>query len=133
LINSIIDDIIFDEGFESKPYHDTIGVLTIGYGTNIEQGITRPMAKAMLRVDIESKIAELVNEKPFIIEMPMEKQRVVFNMVYQLGVSGVLKFKKMWLAIENKDYDMAAKEMLDSKWQKQTPNRAERLSKIMKS
>ena len=54
-------------------------------------------------------------------------------MVFQLGVGGVSKFKAMWKALEENDYTTASIEMLDSRWAKQTPTRAENLSDIMNS
>ena len=54
-------------------------------------------------------------------------------MVFQLGVGGVSKFKKMWKALKQNDYQTASEEMLDSRWAKQTPKRAEELSSVMKS
>ena len=50
-----------------------------------------------------------------------------------MGVGGVGKFKKMWEALKNKDYGEASFQMMDSRWAKQTPNRAESLSKVMRS
>ena len=52
-------------------------------------------------------------------------------MCYQLGVTGVSKFKKTLAYLENFEYRMASKEMLDSRWARQTPNRAKRLSDII--
>jgi lysozyme len=54
-------------------------------------------------------------------------------MVFQLGVGGVSKFKAMWKALEENDYTTASIEMLDSRWAKQTPTRAENLADIMNS
>ena len=54
-------------------------------------------------------------------------------MVFQLGIGGVSKFKKMWEALEKGDYTEASFQMMDSRWAKQTPSRAESLSKIMRA
>ena len=53
-------------------------------------------------------------------------------MVFQLGTQGVRNFKKMILALEEKDYFEAHVQMLDSRWAKQTPARCTELSEIMK-
>ena len=58
---------------------------------------------------------------------------VIVEMVFQLGIGGVSKFKKMWEALRKTDYGEASFQMMDSRWTKQTPNRAEDLSKIMRS
>ena len=58
---------------------------------------------------------------------------ILVEMSYQLGVNGVLKFKKMWGALKNEDYTEASKQMLDSRWAIQTPNRAKKLAEMMRS
>ena len=57
-------------------------------------------------------------------------KQVIIEMVFQLGIGGVSKFKKMWSyqALDNEDYGEASFQMMDSLWAKQTPNRAEKLS-----
>ena len=62
-----------------------------------------------------------------------EANEIILEMVFQLGKTGVSKFKKMWSALKNNDYKKASEEMLDSKWAKQTPERAESLADLMKS
>ena len=58
------------------------------------------------------------------------RQGVMIEMVFQMGVEGVGKFKKFLAAAKDQDWTRAADEMLDSKWHKQTPERAEMLAKI---
>ena len=52
-------------------------------------------------------------------------------MCFQLGKGGTKKFVKMLLALEERDYKSASLEMLDSKWNKQTPKRCQEISRIM--
>jgi len=52
-------------------------------------------------------------------------------MIFQMGFAGVSKFRNMIVALQNNSYTTAASEMLDSRWAKQTPNRAQALSKQM--
>jgi len=125
----LLDSIKQHEGFDGKPYRDTEGFLTIGYGTKLP--ISRAEAELLLNNRLEILKAELVQKEPMLLNLPIEKQEVLFEMAYQMGVNGVLKFKRMWKALENFDYIQAAVEMLDSKWAKQTPNRAEELAKKM--
>ena len=80
----------------------------------------------------QKKIDHLLSEKPIVLTLTQSRQEVLFNMAYQLGVNGLLKFKNMWSAIEARDYNKAADEMLDSRWYTQTPNRAKKLSDIMR-
>jgi len=127
----LFDEIKEDEGFEGMPYEDSLGIPTIGIGTKLP--LSEDEAELLARHRLSKKIDELLNAKPIINRLPLEKQSVLFNMAYQLGTNGLLKFRKMWLALENGfDYETAADEMLDSKWFSQTPNRAKKLSDIMR-
>ena len=58
---------------------------------------------------------------------------VLASMCYQLGTYGFSKFKNMILAIHSEDWNKAADEALDSRWAKQTPNRAKRHSEVLRS
>ena len=54
-------------------------------------------------------------------------------MIFNLGLTKLLNFKKFLGAMELGDYETAGKEMLDSRWAKQTPNRAKRMAERMAS
>ena len=58
---------------------------------------------------------------------------IVTEMVYQMGYEGVSKFQETLKLINNENYYAASDEMLDSNWAHQTPERALRLSKIMRN
>lgn len=115
----------------------SISLRNINDGGIVIQGMIFPLSKAeaenILQFRLNQKISESVERKPIIFRFPQEKQEVLFEMAYQLGVNGLLNFKMMWLALESFDYKVAAAEMLDSKWHTQTPNRAEKLAKQMES
>ena len=61
-------------------------------------------------------------------ELPQEAQHVLTNMCFQLGQGGLSKFKNFKIAVEDYQWQRAAEEMLDSRWNRQTPERAQRLS-----
>lgn len=61
-------------------------------------------------------------------ELPEEAQHVLTNMCFQLGQGGLSKFKNFKIAIEDYQWQRASEEMLDSRWNRQTPERAQRLS-----
>jgi len=130
---SLLDNIKESEGFRSTVYKCTAGHDTIGYGFAIKDLYLTKKDCDML---LERKIAELkirVNNKfPFVSDLPQAVQDVVVEMCYQLGVTGVSKFSLTLKHLENKDFENAAIEMLDSRWAKQTPNRAKKLSDIVK-
>ena len=59
---------------------------------------------------------------------------MIYEMCYQMGVSGFSKFKKTIQYLSDKNYDKASREMLDSKWaRRDSPNRAIGLSNIVKA
>jgi len=127
---ALIDNIKKSEGFVGDEYKDSLGIPTIGYGTRLP--ISEAEAELILISRLDVFKASLVDKKPIIHVLSDERQDVLFEMAYQLGVGGVLKFKNMWHAIEHHDFYTASLEMLNSKWAKQTPNRAKKLAKIMR-
>jgi len=131
-MQKIIENIKRHEGFRGEVYRDTLGFNTIGYGTKLP--LSKKEASVLLEMRLKEKTKELEEKEPFINSLPLDKQSILVEMSYQLGVNGVLKFKKMWVALKNSDYKIAALEMLDSRWHIQTPRRAKELSdKMMES
>ena len=130
---SLVDSIKQGEGYRAKVYKCTEGYDTIGYGFAIKDlELDEEVCDLILDKKLDKLIDATNNKFPFLRELPQDKCEVVFEMVYQLGLNGVSKFKKMLKALEDKDYDKASVEMLDSLWAKQTPNRAKKLSNQMK-
>jgi len=132
LIEDVAKQIKIDEGFVSTPYECTAGKITIGYGRNIEDnGITREEAEILLSNDIKGTFCELETKFDWFLLMPDDKQAVLINMCFNLGLTRLLKFKKMLAALKVKDYKEASIQMLDSKWAEQVGERATRLSDAM--
>ena len=129
----LLDAVKLSEGFRDRVYKCTEGVDTIGYGFAIKDLVMdEDIAEMILRRKLDALIDRVNKRFPFVEEMPEAGQDVIYEMCYQLGVSGVSKFKKTLAYLENKEYRMAASEMLDSKWHRQTPNRSQRLSDIIR-
>lgn len=128
--SELCERIKFAEGFREKPYLCTEGVPTFGYGLTY---ITEYEAEWILRRRVKECVAlvegYLENEQ---ISLDDFRIKILSEMIYQLGFKGVLRFKKMWKALRDFDYDTASEEMLNSKWHVQTPARCEYLSKKMK-
>jgi len=128
------------EGFRKKIYKDSLGKKTIGHGhlitkdDNFEEGIeyTKSELLNLFHKDLE-KAREGANQLVgHIKELHIEAKNCIIEMVFQLGTRGVRNFKKMILALEEKNYFEAHVQMLDSRWSKQTPKRCVELSEIMK-
>lgn len=113
------------------PYRDSLGILTIGHGTNIQSGITDDEADYLLMNRLEDAIA-MAETLPYWSKMNEARQEVIVEMLYQLGYGGFLGFRRMNKALQKEDYKKAAVEALDSRWAKQTPGRAKRLSEILR-
>jgi len=128
------------EGYRDQVYKDSLGFATIGYGHLIlptdpyEEGATYNKEDLDKVFDGDFNIA-YSNANQLIKDLPLHHQAkcVIIEMVFQLGIGGVSKFKKMWKALKQNNYQTASEEMLDSRWAKQTPKRAEELSNVMKS
>ena len=128
-------EIIREEGFSPYAYSDSLGYMTIGYGRCIDKrkgpGISRYEAGVLLENNIRAALIFLKQEISFFDSLPDGVARALVNMAYQLGVAGVLKFKKMLAALEKKDWKEAAAQALDSEWAKQTPERAKRMAEMI--
>ena len=119
------------EGLRLKPYFCTEGKLTIGYGYNLENGIPLKIADDLLSISLTKAYEESKHMVPTFTRLTGQRQEVIVEMVFQLGLAGVLRFRRMMKALTADDYDQAAAEMLDSKWHQQTRNRAELLASRM--
>ena len=129
---SLREDLIRHEGLRLKPYRDTEGVLTIGVGPNLEEGISHDIAMAMLDEDIANHTQELERAHPVVKRLDPVRRDVLINMAFNLGVSRLSGFRRMWAAIHAEAWDRAADEMLDSKWAGQVGNRAVELAAVMR-
>jgi lysozyme len=115
------------EGFRSKPYQCTAGVWTWGYGFT---SITEDEADLVLRLKVLDLRHTLHSR---IYHLTPLRQNVIINMAYNLGLEGIGKFRRMWTAIDAGDYNLAADEMLNSKWARQVGNRAVELAEQMRT
>tara|TARA_Y100000310_G_scaffold66553_1_gene61879 strand:+ start:30 stop:476 length:447 start_codon:yes stop_codon:yes gene_type:complete len=132
---TLVEDIKKEEGYRSSVYLDTLQKPTIGYGFLIDTlELQEDICQLILMRKLEKLIKSIKFNFKWFDDMPDKVQDVIINMCYQLGVSGVSKFKKTIQFMKNKQWDRASVEMLDSKWaREQTPQRAKRLSEIVKS
>lgn len=130
---SALEQIKFDEGFRGKPYLDTVGKTTIGYGRNLDDNpLTKEEAGYLLKNDLK-KVSYECCKLPYFSELTIPRRAVIINMVFNLGMTRFKKFKKTNKALADKNYLLASIEMLDSKWARQVGDRATRLSEQMKN
>jgi len=130
-------DLERDEGRVPYAYTDSEGYWTCGVGFLIDRKkgakIPDDVIDYWLDYEVKAKIRTLETVFSWWHTLDDARQRVLANMAYQLGVDGVLKFKRMLAALQEHDFDTAADEMADSLWAKQTPDRASRLISMMRT
>jgi len=135
-IQTIINTLKFEEGFSSHVYKDHRGFDTIGYGRLVDEskggGITEVEAELLLINDIGNVTKEITHRFPKFEQLSENRQTALILMGFQLGVPGLFRFKKMIAALDIGHYDRAYTEAIDSKWAKQTPNRALRVADLIR-
>lgn len=136
----------YEEGFREKPYLCSEGYPTVGTGIrigpkgadlkNYEFTVPREVDAVWLQYKLnECMRGMLGNERisKAINVLDEARTAVLVSMAYQMGVAGLAQFKNTLYLVETKQFEEAAKAMLDSKWARQTPNRARRHAEQMRS
>ena len=133
------DDLIADEGLREHAYADAGGVWTIGVGhtgPEVHRGLawSRDACLEALEHDIARAEQGLDAHLTWWRRLSPERQDVLANMAFNLGVEGLLAFHHMLDAARLGDYAAAAAHMLASEpWRTQVGARAERLAAQMRS
>ena len=150
---NFVNKLIAHEGLRLQVYKDTLGIDTIGIGRNLEDrgitkeeldwmdipsmdavyeyGITEADAMYLAKNDVQIVEEELVRAHPCVEELDAVRQLVLTDMAFNMGVPRLRKFQKMWNAVHEKKFDIAAKEMLDSRWAIQVKSRSTKLAHAM--
>ncbi len=121
------------EGLSLSPYKCPAGHLTIGYGHNLECGISPAAAEFILREDIVRAERQVKDSLVWWPKLTDARLFVLVDMCFNLGLAGLKGFKRMLSALEAGDYDSASKEMLASRWAAQVGKRAQENAAMMKS
>ena len=98
---SLIRQLKADEGVRLKPYKDTVGKLTIGYGRNLDDiGITLAEAEQMLYSDMRFALDGVYKFLPWATKLDDARLGVLANMAYNMGIHGLLGFHRFIAAME---------------------------------
>lgn len=132
----VVHDLRRHEGCRLSPYRDTEGVWTIGYGhtegvTKDSDPISQAQADRWLIEDTHKALADARKAVSNFDELDDVRKGVLVNMAFNLGLTRLRGFRKTLAAIENKQFNVAALEMLDSKWAAQVGQRARELASRM--
>lgn len=150
-VKQVYEEISADEGkvlhaYLCSEHHKTVGIghkvletdaenrlYIYGAGDDVadDQSISEGRCYELFQEDVQVAIGGCERIYGNWEELPQEAQHILVNMCFQLGQGGLSKFKNFKVAIEDYQWQRAAEEMLDSRWAKQTPERAERLKSRM--
>lgn len=120
-----------EEGFSKTVYNDILGVPTFGYGfTSLDEDEAELVLELKLSKLRKRIVSYLHNNE---ISLDSFRKDVLTDMAYNLGFDGMTKFRKMFEALKDMDYNRASDEMLNSKWFKQVPNRCSLLAQRMRN
>jgi len=131
-------ELTIDEGCVNKIYLDHLGYPTFGighlildtdpeHGQEVDTPVSEERIEECFEKDIQGVLTDLDRNIPWWKDLNEDHQRVMANMAFNLGINRLLKFKKFLSALEEKDFEKAAVEMMDSKWATQVGPRAVRL------
>ena len=133
------DEIADDEGIMYETYRCSLGHLTGGIGHLItewdEEMYSGPVGTKIPHEQVDKwfhmDITRTIEDCKIIFttfdSLPQDAQLVIANMCFQLGRPRLSKFKKFIAAVNDENWMLAGEEMQDSRWYKQTTNRADRL------
>tara|TARA_B100000965_G_C19266806_1_gene615507 strand:- start:78 stop:524 length:447 start_codon:yes stop_codon:yes gene_type:complete len=134
---NLIKRIKKNEGFSSTPYKDQLGFLTIGYGHLIlsnEKHLTKTKLskKKLEKIFIQDFENTIKDFEKYLKKKTSNKkeEELLIEMVFQIGIKGVLRFKRLLNHVSKKNKHLVCFEMMNSLWYNQTPKRVKALIKI---
>lgn len=117
------------EGLRLKPYMDTKGRLTIGFGHNLDaNGITIAIANSILEADIALAKKNVIDYLPWILNFSPARQDAFYHLSFWIGIGKLLEFTKMLGAAKAEDWDRAVQELLNSALHNDIPIRTEEIA-----
>ena len=139
-IEKLREELKVDEGCINEIYLDHLGYHTFGighlitdkdkeWGEPVGTPISTKRINECFKNDIEIVFKELDRSLSWWGELPDDIQLVLANMCFNLGITRLKKFKKFLTALSEKNWELAATEMMDSRWATQVKQRAVRLQK----
>lgn len=153
--NLLTELITHHEGVRNKVYKDSKGIPTIGIGFNLnsiqaaktlksmgisysnvlagKRNLTDKEISYLFNISLDQAISDAAKFFPDIDHLPPPAQIILVDMAFNLGYTRLAKFKNFKAALEERNYRLAANEMVDSRWYYQVGNRSKRLVGIMRS
>ena len=143
-IDKLREEIAYDEGSVNEIYLDHLGLPTFGighlvidsdpeYGQPVGTPVSEDRCNEAFDNDVQTVIDDCNILYPDFDELPEEVQRIIANMMFNMGRPRLSKFKGMKRGVDARDWNAAADEMVDSNWYRQVTKRADRLVARMRA
>ena len=137
--DKLVESVKKHEGYRDVVYRDTLNKRTVGFGhfcveDHWEDG--KKYDKEYLEKILKEDLQYAINQGEGMckdLKISDDAKFLIIEMIFQLGSAGVQKFRRMWSALEEDppNYFEAHVQMLDSRWAKQTPERATEMAEQM--
>jgi lysozyme len=125
------DMLIRHEGLKLQVYKDSLGIQTIGVGHNLNNGISKAAALFILDEDIQTATNDLLAALPWVGDIDWPRKAVLIDMTFNMGIDRLIGFVNTLNAIQDKNWQKAHDEMLDSIWAREVGSRATELATII--
>jgi len=133
-MKQLLEQIERHEGLELKPYRCTSEKLTIGIGRNLEDvGISKEEAYMLLENDVKTVQQQIKTYMPWASSLNIARHAALTNFVFNVGIGTALKFENAMAALKASDFDIAAEQLLDSRWANQVGQRSMEISEQIRT
>ena len=143
-LEKLREEIKYDEGSVNEIYLDHLGLATFGighlvtewdeeYGWEVGTPVSEDRCNEVFDSDIQIVLSDCQHLYPDFNDLPEEVQRIIANMMFNMGRPRLSKFKGMKRGVDARDWNTAADEMVDSRWYRQVTKRADRLVERMRN
>lgn len=130
----LVADVKAAEGLRLTAYQDSVGVWTVGFGTNLQAlTIDATLAEAWLHQKLQEAERE-ARTFPWFTDLSSRQQRAIVELVYNLGLTRLRKFRRTLAALAEGDYEAASIALGNSLWARQVgPTRAGRIMELIRN
>ena len=137
-IEKLREELERDEGVKYEIYNDHLGYATFGvghlviesdpeYGMDIGTPISESRVIEAFEQDVQIVLGDCEKLYNDFDQLPEEAQLIIANMMFNMGLTRLSKFRGMKNGVDARDWERAADEMVDSRWYNQVTRRADRL------
>lgn len=132
-VHDIYQQLKLDEGVRATMYRDELGNATVGVGHNLSTPLSDRAVQTILEDDVSAAKAGLDAALPWAASLDDARYGALLNLTFNMGIGGLTGFPRMLRAVQAGQWDVAAKELLDSRYARQVGPRAERLAAQLSS